>query len=331
MPFLLVDTDGFQVARDAERIVVREGSVTVAEYLPREIDCVIESGRVEMTRAAMDMLASRGVAVHLVGHNGRYQGCIMPAHARSARRCRAQYQLESDPGRRLALATVATEAELQNLRVVIRRWGAHRRSEALEASRQRVGELARMLADVTTSEEMRGIEGNAWRACFAVVADILPASLGFSARRRRPAPDPLNAVLGLFGTITVNTAATALRCAGLDPGVGYLHGSARGGPALAADICDIYRPSLCLAPAVTLFSKRILTPSDFIGLGYSATLTRDGMRKALGVYARTCRREVTRSGQRQPHDYLWHLYHDAETLARALTNPNHDWRPLRVR
>lgn len=292
---------------------------------------MIAVGRVEMTRAAMEMLASRHVPVHLVNRYGRYQACIVPGERDSTSRRRAQYGLDADGQRCVALARTATASELQNLRVVVRRWRMHRDCEALVLGEQRVRELYSMLGDAVTIDEIRGIEGRAWRSCYGVLAEILPPNIGFSTRRRRPAPDPLNSLLGLFGTIAVNTASSALRSVGLDPGVGYMHGRARGGPALAADVCDIYRPILCLAPAVALFTKRVLRPCDFVGLGYSATLTRDGMRKALGAYARTCRREVTRPGQRRSHDYLWHLHEDAEMLARAITDPERDWQPLRVK
>jgi CRISPR-associated protein Cas1 len=329
--FLLVDLDGCQIARDAERVVVRDGALVLAEYLPHEIDCVVAWGRVEITRPAMEMLLSRGCPIHLVGRNGRYQGCVMPGERDSARLRRAQYAAVDDPPLRLALARVATAAELQNLRVVLKRWRIHQDCRLLDDGVRHIAELVQMLNDAVTINEIRGLEGNAWRASYEALAAIAPQELGFATRRRRPAPDPLNAVLGLYGSLTAHAAASMLLAVGLDPGVGYMHGSARNGPALALDLCDVYRPLVCLAPAVSLFTKHVLSAGDFAGLGYSATLTRDGMRKALRVYAQTFRREVRRPGASTPRNYLWHLQHDAEALANLLAKGDGEWRPLRVR
>lgn len=331
LSFLLVDLDGCQIARDRERLVVRDGSLTLDEYRPQELECVIAWGRVEITRAAMEMLLSRGVPLHLIGRNGRYQGCLAPMGDHMVARRRAQHALESDQSRLIGLARVSMRAELHNVATVMRRWGIHRVDEHLREAIYEVRELLPLLDDVTTLDEIRGLEGKVWALCYAVLKEMLPPELHFTGRRRRPAPDPVNAVLGLLGVITTSTAGSVLRTAGLDPALGLVHGGARGGPALAMDLADIYRPLLCLAPTVMLFTKNVLGPADFAGIGYSATLTRDGLRKALGVYAQTCRREVRRAGSSRPHTYLWHMRQDAERLARAMLNQESEWAPLRVK
>ncbi len=331
MAFLLVDIDGCEIAREDERIVVREGARVLSEHLPHQLECVVAWGRVEITRPAIDMLITRHVPVHLIGSGSRYTACILPPDECSVKRRRAQFAAYDDEARRLSMAKAGTKAELANLRTVVRRWGLHRPQRTIRECAGQVGELADMLEDATTLDEVRGIEGMAWRHAYRVLGEILPSELQFDGRKRRPAPDPVNAVLGLFGVITANAASCALRSAGLDAGLGFLHGHSRGGPALALDLADVYRPMLALAPAVTLFTKRVIGPGDFEGVGRSAMLSRNGMRKAMRSYAKACRREVRRRGAASGCGYLSHMNKDAGSLAAAVLDEKREWRPLEVR
>lgn len=331
MAFLLVDIDGCVIARDEERIVVRQGALVLSEHVPVELDAVIAWGRVELTRAAVDTLLSRKVPIHLVSAGGKYRGCILPPESASVPRRIAQYQVMGDSEHRLALSKIATRAQTRNLAAVVSNWRAHGGEPDLSEHTGRIRELTSFVQDATTQDELRGIEGCAWRSAFDALAQVLPEQVGFTTRLRRPPPDPANALLGLFGVMTVGVASTVLRTAGLDPSLGFGHGHSRGGEALAMDLADIYRPMLCLAPAARLFSKGELGPADFEGLGYSATLTKQGVRRALHAYSGACRRGVKRRNQAQAASYLNQMRTDAAGLAHVILHPEDPWDVLEVR
>jgi len=277
------------------------------------------------------MLLSREVPLHLIGSGGRYRGCLQPPLAASVPRRVAQYELMLAEHHRVRFARAATRVQLRNLSAVLANWSSRRDSDELREAVAEIRRLQQFVTDTTTLFELRGIEGSAWRESYGALARVLPPELGFSARLRRPPPDPANAVLGLLGVMTVNAAASLLRTAGLDPALGFDHGHARGGEALAMDLADIYRPQLCLATTAKLFTKRMLAEKHFEGLGYSATLTRSGMRIVMGAYAEACRREVCRRGDRTRHDYLYQLRADARGLAHCVLHPDATWEPLEVR
>lgn len=331
MAFLLVDIDGCKIAREGERLVVRRGSQALSEYRPCEIESVIAWGQVELTRPALDMLLSRRIPVHLVARSGRYRGCLLPPEPNRPALKREQYASFADDAQRARFARGSSAALVRNLRTVVRRWAVHREVEKLEAAVSSLDGVMGILSDATTAEELRGAEGIAWRSAYEALEAILPRELGFRGRLRRPAPDPVNAILGLYGVMTVNHADAILRSVGLDPAYGYLHGSSRGGPALAMDLADVYRPMLCLAPAVTLFTKRMLAVGDFTGLGYSANLTTEGVRTAIQAYASASRRQLVRRNTRKPRDYLQHMCIDADNLASSLGDGAQSWIPLTIR
>lgn len=88
---------------------------------------------------------------------------------------------------------------------------------------------------------LRGLEGAAAASYFEGLKAVVPASLGFSSRNRRPPKDPFNALLSLTYTLVQAETAIALWGAGLDPYVGYYHALDFGRESLACDLLEPVR------------------------------------------------------------------------------------------
>lgn len=91
---------------------------------------------------------------------------------------------------------------------------------------------------------LRGYEGAAARAYFQGYAALLPPSLNFTGRNRRPARDPVNACLSLAYTLLHFDAVRAAHSAGLDPLLGFYHRPAFGRESLASDLIEPLRPHI---------------------------------------------------------------------------------------
>jgi CRISPR-associated protein Cas1 len=88
---------------------------------------------------------------------------------------------------------------------------------------------------------VRGIEGAGAAAYFAGYTALFAPALGFTGRRRRPPPDPVNACLSLGYTLLHAEAVRACWAAGLDPMVGLLHAPASGRASMACDLVEPWR------------------------------------------------------------------------------------------
>ncbi|MFV2194991.1 CRISPR-associated endonuclease Cas1 [Nocardiopsis sp. LOL_012] len=66
----------------------------------------------------------------------------------------------------------------------------------------------------------------------------------FTHRRRRPPPDPVNAMLSFGYTLLLNDAVVACHIAGLDPEGGFLHSLKQGRASLALDLMEEFRPTV---------------------------------------------------------------------------------------
>lgn len=106
------------------------------------------------------------------------------------------------------------------------------------ASLQRV---LQALDDAADRSALRGLEGAGAAAFFRGYITLFAPGLGFTARRRRPPPDPVNASLSLGYTLLHGRAVQACWAAGLDPLVGFLHMPVHGRASLACDLMEPWR------------------------------------------------------------------------------------------
>jgi CRISPR-associated endonuclease Cas1 len=67
-----------------------------------------------------------------------------------------------------------------------------------------------VLGDAASYEEVLGYEGTATREYFRAWRHVIGKDWNFTARERRPPPDPVNAMLSFGYTLLVNEAIAAL-------------------------------------------------------------------------------------------------------------------------
>lgn len=112
--------------------------------------------------------------------------------------------------------------------------------------------------------ELLGVEGEAASAYWAAFPCLLTAEgVSFPGRRKRPPPDPVNAVLSFGYTLLTDILLSALEARGFDPWVGFLHSESYGHPCLALDLVELFRAPVVDRLAVRLFNLGILKPADF--------------------------------------------------------------------
>src|SRR5699024_9617249 len=98
----------------------------------------------------------------------------------------------------------------------------HARYELTHTIRQ-LKPLLKKIEAIEKTSQLRGLEGSADRIYFSGLKAVVPGSLEFTHRNRRPPRDPFNALLSLTYTLVHGETAIALYGAGLDPYVGFYH------------------------------------------------------------------------------------------------------------
>ena len=129
-----------------------------------------------------------------------------------------------------------------------------------------------VLADAASYDAVLGHEGTGDPRILPRLAAADRRQLGFTARERRPPPDPVNAMLSFGYTLLTQEAVAALEMAGLDAAVGFLHRARWGRPCLALDLMEEFRPVVvdavvlrCLSTGIVRFEEFETAPTGAAG------------------------------------------------------------------
>ena len=225
---------------------VRQRSVPL-----RLLERVVIVGNCQFTASVLGALAEAGVAVAILSprKSARRAWLMGPGHNDATIRL-AQLAAAANPAfrrmeaHRLILAKVRRQLELVNDMRERRPDAGVSLKRAADILTGIHASLEAAAADDMDIDALRGLEGSASRAQFEALAAVLPPSLGFAGRHRRPPPDPVNALLSLSYTLLHHRAAQTAWAHGLDPLIGFFHELSHGRESLAADLIEPWRPEV---------------------------------------------------------------------------------------
>lgn len=316
---LYLDQQGARLAKAGGRLVVQDRDGGERSLPLEQVDRVLVYGRVQVTTDALDALLDRGVPTTLLSSRGRVRGHLLADCGGQVRRRARQYELIRDPALALPFARALVAAKLRNQRWLLRTLEQREAAAGLEPFIERAEQ-----AD--GADRLRGVEGSGARAYFAAFPDLLAGTaFAFPGRRKRPATDPVNALLSLGYTLLLAEVRNALHGYGLDPFAGVFHVSDGGQPSCALDLVEPLRP--LVDRLVIRLARHVLTPADFAEQEEGACLLKDGRR---GVFYRAWEEWLAErvSWKDEHHPYRAILHAQAGEWARCLDDPTLSFHPL---
>lgn len=254
---LMVDRRGSSLELGAnETLVVRREDGSCERVGLRALGEVLLFGDVALDSRVLRALADAGVGLcclPLRGVGG--SALLLGSPSRGAATRHAQHCAYAQPRLRLELARMAIRHKLAAMNAVAREWEQETDEAGAAVVSAGVGEAP----DIAS---LMGLEGAATKRHLDRFRAALPADFVFDQRRRRPPPDPVNALMSLCYTLAQTPAAQMLVRAGLDPQIGFLHGAHRDRPALVLDLIEAARP-YADAFVLDLLASGALGPGDF--------------------------------------------------------------------
>jgi CRISP-associated protein Cas1 len=291
----------------------------------REIDRVVLVGRASFTTPLLQRFATEGIPVHLLGARGRWLGAFYPnTNGHAVRRIR-QYELARSGCHSLDIAGAAVAAKLRNSRRTLQRLAANRSQTEHPSHLDACSSLRRLGAKALAAEstdKLRGYEGHGAAIYFDRIGHYFPADSPFEGRSRRPPCGPANALLSWSYTIVLGEIDAAVRAAGLDPCLGFLHDISYGRPSLSLDLLEPLRAPLCDMLVLRLLNHRLLRADEHFerrddGGTY---LNREGRHVFFPEYERSMQRRfaATKGG---PHtDFRKVIRDQVQALLRTMEN-----------
>ncbi|MDX8402656.1 MAG: CRISPR-associated endonuclease Cas1, partial [Mariprofundaceae bacterium] len=276
MQTVLIDRRATHLSLDGQRLRI-ESPGERPRFVPISgvSRLVVCAGGVTLTSSLLAALAGQGAgALILSPRDHRRTAIVLPPFGGDHAARLSQYRAATD-------TTFATEVARAILRLKLRaQVRAVRRMRNTPASRAVLAAwpgLRARLAEAADVESLRGVEGGAAALYFAAMRAHLPDALGFAGRRRRPAPDPVNALISLSATLLHFDAVRALHMAGLDPAIGFLHAPEYNRESLACDLIEPLRPHV-EGFVLGLFASRALRADHFFTRDDACLLGKAGRR-----------------------------------------------------
>ncbi|MCL4742192.1 MAG: CRISPR-associated endonuclease Cas1 [Phycisphaerales bacterium] len=293
---VVLQKEGVRVGVRGQSVRITDKDGGVVRDLPlANVESLAVLGGVQVSTQALSVFADHEVPVGFLTAAGRLVAMMDPMGPTSAAVRAAQIRTLDRPEKALELARAVTLAKIANQRTLLMRNHA-----ALPSSVARDMQSALNAAEnAITMDELRGHEGNAAAIYFRHFAGMfkegvkeIAARFDSNGRKRRPPPDPINAVLSFAYSMLTHECTAAARLASLEPTLGALHATRPGRPALALDLMEPFRPLIADSIAVSAFNRGELTEGHFLDTAAGCALTDAGRKGFFSAYGRRMDTEV---------------------------------------
>ncbi len=267
---LFVTSEDIYLSLDGENVVANREKQVVARYPLHNLFGIVSFSYAGASPALMGACASRGIGLVFCTPRGKFLARTCGESSGNVLLRRMQYRVADDPALSCRAARTMIFGKLYNARWSIERTrrdhGPRVEEEKLKAASAKLKELLPLVAEETSMDSLRGIEGLGGAAYFGVFDDMILSkkeNFCFSGRNRRPPLDNVNAMLSFAYSLLAHDCASALESVGLDSYVGFLHRDRPGRSSLALDLMEELRPCMADRFVLTLINNRMVSPDAF--------------------------------------------------------------------
>lgn len=288
---LYVTEQGAYLGHKEGRVTVsRHGSVIATTRL-LDVSQVNVYGNVQVTTQLLSKLFARQIPTCWFSHGGWFRGMAQGLPSKHVELRRRQVAKGAQGGLRIARALV--EGKIRNSRTLLRR----NARDSVDDEVRQLATIATSAVNAKTVEELLGLEGAAARIYFGAFDRMLKGDLPggaytFEGRRRRPPPDPVNALLSFVYALLAKDLTITAWGVGFDPYLGFYHRPRFGRPALALDLMEEFRPLIAESVVVQVINNGEVRPSDFVVRAGGVALNRRGRQAVIEGYERRLATEV---------------------------------------
>ncbi|MFW6638523.1 CRISPR-associated endonuclease Cas1 [Nocardiopsis algeriensis] len=331
-----VTTPGALVRSRGDRVRIEHGDELLLSVNLKRVRQVVGVGRVGFSTPFLHRALRQGVELVLLDDLGRFQGRLSRAMSGDVHIRAAQYEAVLDGARALDFARMFVVGKLTNLRTALLR--ASRSANAPESADEDVAAVAERLVQARAgalkaggTAELMGHEGAASRDYFSCWGRMFDPAWGFTHRKRRPPPDPVNAMLSFGYTLLLNDAVVACHIAGLDPEGGYLHSLAQGRASLALDLMEEFRPVIVDSVVTGLVLGGKVAPEGFdhpADEGQGCRMAPETLKVFLAAYEKRMLTLARHPGLGRRVSYRAALTAQARLLAAVLAGREDAYRPM---
>lgn len=279
---LYITSEGAWAHKEGANVVVQLEGKERGRAPLHLLGAIICFGQVGVSPQLMHACSEAGICITYLGWSGRFLARVEGPVSGNVLLRRTQHDRTLNDPLPVARAMVAAKAANQRgvLRRAIRDYGDP--DGRLDSAERRLSDVARLALDAADDESLRGQEGEAAHAYFAVFANLIRAKgMAFNGRSRRPPRDAPNALLSFLYVLLAADCRAALESVGLDPQMGFLHRDRPGRASLALDLMEEFRAPLADRLCLSLINRRQIGARDFELQETGGVVLKDDARKTV--------------------------------------------------
>ena len=269
-----------RIHKNGNYLTVRKNQGKVADISLNEVRTLILFGYTQMTAQALAMVLDKGIDILFLSSGGRYRGRASSGIGQHVLMRIAQYDKWFCETSRLSFAKNIVSRKIQNQCEVLKNYRYRKKISQMKEIEIQLFHLQEQVQTACASSELLGLEGKAVALYFSCFQLLIP-DYEFTKRQRRPAFDPVNALLNLTYTFLKNEIVSALTSLSFDVQLGFYHTVRSGRESLALDIMEPYRSIFADRFVIMLLNRKRIKKNDFY-------TDEDGMRLLPHVMKQFC-------------------------------------------
>ena len=317
----LIEQDSL-LRKAGQRLIVAKNDEDLLEIECVKVDTVFLFGHINVTAQVLAQTLSHKIKLMLLTQGGRLKSQIAPPLPKNSSLCLAQYQAGQDEAAALALAKTIAAGKIANSRRFLDQLRRNKPEADCAEFVDRLSDDLAQVRNVHTFASLQEREEDSARAYFKGLALACTRDLSFTGRKRRPPPDPVNALLSLGYTLVSAEIRSALDAMGFDSCTSVFHQLRYGRPSLVLDLLEEFRVDAVDRLVLDLVNRSVLTPKHFCDdpEDQGVCLTPGGMKIFFAAYEKhmeseiPCQEPVGRTTLRKAFCF------QADCLAKALVD-----------
>lgn len=284
MSDIYLNQHGIEVSKDGGRLTIKSKDGQV-KYVPLSYaGCLIVTASVQITYAAiMAVLANKGSIIY-IDNNGDIAGELGMKMGKSRQLVR-QLQCYSDGSKRQEIAADIVKKKILAQRNILSVKNKSLQNSAIKSVIGKLSALAKLAEGSKSIEKLMGIEGVAAKAYFDTFAILLSGgAFKWNGRHKRPATDPVNAMLSFGYSMLEKDVRRAISTAGLASSIGFLHELNYRKDSLVYDLMEVFRPTIIDKLVLRCISLKMFAESDFVISDGKCLFEEDAKKRFIAEY-----------------------------------------------
>ena len=296
--------EGTKVYKDRGRFIIERLDKSKNSVPLHEIESVVITQHIQITMQTVFELMRQRTPIFYVDRNGKLVGTLVGEQS-SLRILEQQFSWFNNKNICLAIAKELVKRKMTAQVGLLKYYRKRNKSEPLSLAVKQLDGMRFGVGRVSAIDKLRGFEGIAARHYFSAFGEIITApGWQWPGRKKHPAPDPVNALMGYGYWFLEREVRVALAGTKLDCRIGFMHTNNGRKDSLVYDMMELFRQKIIDRFVLTLINKKVMSLEYFYLEDGNCRLTDEGKTRWIVAYEGYMNKPVKEYAENTPRQMI---------------------------